>query len=220
MARYSSRSTVLRLLLALGIMCVIAAGIVVPLQLVSGNPSSTGTDSPPHASGTTNGTPQQTACGRSECAVVDAVLSRPYVTVFYGASCTGPNGSWYLNVTRGGPNDSPRPSYRLQWAFLRANSSGRPSGLINVSTPPGERVAMTLSHGVLRLRGRTRTGVDVRATGTLTVRLLDTASGRALRFYERGVATAERVLGIVSPFGVHGRPTSVAMKLTRRITSC
>ena len=119
MARFSSLKPARRLLLALGLAVVIAAGIVVPLEVIGGTSSSARNDSPsttrPVASGTKKPTLSPTACANSGCAVVNTTMSRPQVTVFYGASCTGPTGSWYLNVTQGGPNDAPRPSYKLQW---------------------------------------------------------------------------------------------------------
>jgi hypothetical protein len=91
---------------------------------------------------------------------------------------------------------------------------------MKVSTPPGVKVSMTLSDGVLRLAGRTRAGVNVRATGTLLVRVSDAVPKLALMFDESGLATAEHTLGIVSPFAVGGRPTSVPIKLTHRFSSC
>jgi hypothetical protein len=92
--------------------------------------------------------------------------------------------------------------------------------LINVSTPAGEKVAMTLSNGVLRLTGHAPSGANVRAAGTLAVGISQTGSGLALTFTERGLAAAERALGISSPFGVDGQPTSVPVKLMPRFTSC
>jgi hypothetical protein len=224
MARFSSRKSSRRLILALGIASVIAAGIIVPLEVTAGNSRSARTESPstsrPDASGSTKPTRPQTACAKSGCAVVNAVLSRPQVTVFYGASCTGPNGSWYLNVTQGGPNNTPRPSYKLQWAFLNPQSPAHPSGLINVSTPAGEKVVMTVADGVLQLTGHRPNGADIHATGTLAVGISQTASGLALTFTETGLAAAEHALGITSPFGVDGQPTSVPVKLMHQFSSC
>jgi hypothetical protein len=228
MDRFSSRKPARRVLLALGVALgvalVIAAAIVVPLKVFGVHSSSARNDSPSTtssvASGTKTPTLTQTACAKSGCAVVNTVMSRPEVTVFYGASCTGPTGSWYLNVTQGGPNDRPRPSYKLQWVFSPKQSSARPNGLINVSSPAGEQIAMTLANGVLRVTGRAPNGVAVHATGALVVGLSRTASGLALTFTETGVAAAQQALGISSPFGTHGQPSSVPVKLVREFASC
>jgi hypothetical protein len=224
MERFSSRKPARRVVLALGLALVIAAAIVVPLKVFGDHSNSARNDSPPTtspvASGTKTPTLTQTACAKSGCAVVNTVMSRPQVTVFYGASCTGPTGSWYLNVTQGGPNDRPRPSYRLQWAFSPKQSSARPDGLINVSSPAGEQIVMTLANGMLQVTGRAPNGVAVRATGTLVVGLSRTASGLALTFTETGLAAAQQALGITSPFGTHGQPTSVPVKLVREFASC
>ena len=224
MERYSSLKPTGRLLLALALAAVIAAGIVVPLEVVGGNSSSVRTDplstSRPVASGTKKPAHSLTACAKAGCAVVNTIVSRPHVSVFYGASCTGPNGSWYLNVTQGGPNDAPRPSYRLQWEFSNTQSPARPNGSINVSSPAGEKVAMTLANGVLQVMGRAPNGVVVSGTGSLVIGISQTASGLALTFTETGLAAAEQSLGITSPFGVNGQPTSVPVKLMHQFTSC
>jgi hypothetical protein len=221
MARFSSRKP--RALLALAIAGVIAAGIVIPLEVMRNSGSArTGSSSTsrPAPSGATKPTLPQSACAKSGCAVVNAVLTRPDVTVFYGASCTGPDGSWYLNITQGGPNNAPRLAYRLQWASLNPQSPAHPNGLINVSTPAGEKITMTLSNGVLRLTGHRPNAVDMSATGSLAVRISQTGSGLALTFTETGLAATEQALGITSPFGVDGQPTSVPVKLMPRFSSC
>jgi hypothetical protein len=224
MDRFSSRKPARRILLALGLALVIAAAIVVPLKVFGSHSSPARNDSPsttsPVASGAKNPTLSQTACAKSGCAVVNTVMSRPQLTVFYGASCTGPTGSWYLNVTQGGPNDRPRPSYKLQWAFSPKQSSARPNGLINVSSPAGEQIVMTLANGMLQITGHAPNGVAVHATGTLVVRLSRTASGLALTFTETGLAAAQQALGISSPFGTHRQPTSVPVKLVSEFASC
>jgi hypothetical protein len=224
MARFSSLKPGRRLLLALGLAVVIAAAIVVPLEVIGGTSDSARNDSPsttrPVASSTTKPTLSPTACANSGCAVVNTTMSRPQVTVFYGASCTGPTGSWYLNVTQGGPNDAPRPSYKLQWVFSQQQSSARPNGLINVSAPPGETIVMTLADGMLTLTGSAPNGAAVHATGTLVIRISRTASGLALTFTESGLVAAEHALGITSPFGVKGQPTSVPVKLVHKFVSC
>ena len=224
MRQFSSLKTTTRLFLALGIAIVIALAIIVPLEVPSGHSPSSRVDSPstsrPVASGATKPTLPQKACAKSGCAVVNTVLNQPHVTVFYGASCTGPIGPWYLNVTEGGPNDTPRPSYELQWAFSTPPSPARPSGSINVSMPAGEKVVMTLANGLLHISGRTPGGININATGTLIVEFASTPSGSTLTFTETGIAAAERALGITSPFGVNGHATSVPVKLMHRFASC
>jgi hypothetical protein len=224
MARFSSRKRTRRILLALGVALVIAAGVLVPLEVIGNNSGSARPSSSPTtrgvASGVTKPTRPQPACAKSGCAVVNAVLTRPHVTVFYGASCTGPNGTWYLNVTQGGPNSAPRPSYKLQWAFLHPESTAHPNGLINVSTPAGETIAMTLANGVLRLTAHRPHAPDLRAAGTLAVGISQTGSGLSLTFTETGLTAAEHALGISSPFGPDGKPATVPVKLIHQFTSC
>jgi hypothetical protein len=224
MARYSSRSATRRTLLAIAAAGVIAAGIVVPLELMAGGSGSARTASPPTsrpaASGATKPTLPQAACAKSGCAVVNQVVTRPEVAVFYGASCTGPDGSWYLNVTEGGPNGTPRPSYDLQWASLNAQSPAHPNGSINVSTPAGERIAMTLANGVLRLTAHRPNAADINATGSLAIGITQTGRGPVLTFTETGLAAAEHALGMTSPFEANGQPTSVPVKLMPRFTTC
>ena len=224
MARISSLKPTRLLLVGLGVAIVIAAAIVVPLKVIGGNSSSAQHDSPsttgPVAQGKKKSTLSQTACAKSGCAVVNTVMSRPQVTIFYGASCTGPNGSWYLNVTQGGSNDTPRPSYKLQWAFSPTHSSVHPNGLITVAAPTGEQIEMTLADGLLQLTGSAPNGVVVHATGTLVIRISHATSGRRLTFTETGLAAAEHALGITSPFGARGQPTSVPVKRVHKFGSC
>jgi hypothetical protein len=92
--------------------------------------------------------------------------------------------------------------------------------LINVSSPAGEKISMTLARGVLQLIGRAPNGADIHATGTLAVGISQTGSALALTFTETGLAPAEHALGITSPFGTDGKPTSVPVKLMHRFTSC
>jgi hypothetical protein len=125
-----------------------------------------------------------------------------------------------LNVTQGGPNNKPRLSYRLLWASSNPQSPAHPNGSINVSAPTGEKISMTLSNGIVRLTGHRPNAVDVSATGSLAVKISQTASGRALTFSETGLAPTEHALGITSPFGVDGQPTTVPVKLMPRFSSC
>jgi hypothetical protein len=222
--RFSSHHPTRRLVLGLGIASAIAAIIIIPLELSGNSSGSARVDSPsttrPSESGTAKSTHSQTSCGTTGCAIVSEVVTNPRVTVFYGASCAGPNGPWYLNVTQGGPNNTPRPSYKLQWAFRDPPSPAHPNGLISVSTPAGVKVKMTLANGVLRITGHHANGVNVNATGTLAVGLSQTATGQALVFTEGGIAAAEHALGITSPFGVNGQPTTIPLKIVNRFASC
>jgi hypothetical protein len=79
---------------------------------------------------------------------------------------------------------------------------------------------MTLANGVVQLTGRTPNGVDVRSTGALVIERSQTALGPVLTFTETGLAAAEHALGITSPFGVSGQPTSIPVKLMHRFSSC
>jgi hypothetical protein len=103
---------------------------------------------------------------------------------------------------------------------LDPQSPARPNGLINVATPAGEKVLMTLTNGVLRLTAHRPTGADIQATGTLAVGISQQGSGLALTFTETGLAAAEHALGLTSPFGVSGQPTSVPVTVMQKFTSC
>ena len=158
-------------------------------------------------------------CAKSGCGVVSSVLNNTRPTVFYGASCTGIVGSWYLNVVQGGPNNLPRVAYKLSWQFPSVPSSVRPSGnvVVSGSTTP---ITMTVSNGVVTLTGTAQNGSPVNATGSLVVAASGSHSGSILTVTESGLSQAENALGITSPFEVNSQPVSVPVKTTATASTC
>src|SRR5438045_1544811 len=74
----------------------------------------------------------QPTCAPSGCALVSTTYTTPRTIVFYGASCSGAHGSWFLNVVEGGGNSELRPSYSLRWTFAAGSTIARPSGTVTM----------------------------------------------------------------------------------------
>lgn len=192
---------------------VVVAAIVVPLAL-TGSTSTTTT----HTVTTTNS--RTPTCASSGCAVVNTVRTDPRVTVFYGASCTGLTGAWFLNVVEEGPNTALRPAYSLRWTFTNGSRLARPDGTVTVASSTGQTVSMTLQQGVLSLQGTGPGSATVTGLGTLLVRLAGSASRPTLTVVESGLQGAEQSLGLLSPFDLNGRATTVPVTLKHRFTGC
>ncbi|HYA68882.1 MAG TPA: hypothetical protein VED63_09135 [Acidimicrobiales bacterium] len=142
------------------------------------------------------------------------------MTVFYGASCSGVYGAWFLNVVEEGPNDALRPAYSLRWSFSPRSHVARPDGTVTVAPNSGSGVTLTLQQGVLTLQGTGSGGASVTAVGTLLVKLTGRASAPTLTLVESGLQGAETALGLLSPFIVNGRSTTVPVKLRHQFTGC
>ena len=156
----------------------------------------------------------------SGCASVNVSRTLPPFTVFYGASCSGVGGSWFLNAVEGGPNDQLRPSYALKWKFQAGSATASPGGSVVIAPTATTQVSVTLSSGIVSLRGTRNSSPSANAAGRLTVRLTGTAAARALTFTETGLADAETQLGLVSPFDVGGRPLVVPVRVSDRLSGC
>jgi hypothetical protein len=165
--------------------------------------------------------PPREKCGSSGCAVVRTFHSLPPPTVFYGASCSGIHGSWFVNAVEGGGNDALRPSYHLQWSFAGSATSARPSALtIRVPPTKSTTVTMALSNGTMKLKGVRKPNATVTATGTLTVKLSGPASSPSLTFTETRLSGAEHQLGLVSPFNAGGHPLVVPIQHVKSLAGC
>jgi hypothetical protein len=199
------------ILIACGAVVVVAA-VVIPLALTGSRSSTT-----PTVPTTNARTP---SCGSSGCGVVNTVRASPRVTVFYGASCTGIYGAWFLNIVEEGPNDSLRPASSLRWTFPNGVRLARPDGTVTVASSTGPAVSMTLQQGVLTLHGTGSDNATVTGVGTLLVRLTGTASAPSLTLVESGLEGAEQSLGLLSPFHTSGRSVTVPVKLRPRFTGC
>ena len=160
-------------------------------------------------------------CSASGCAVVNLSRSLPPITIFYGASCEGIEGSWFFNVTEQGGNDQLRPSYALQWSFMPGATEAMPNGRTLIQPTNGSQITMTLSNGALHLTGTQRPKPQqVDATGTLVVRLSGSTSAPTLTFTETGLADAEKALGLVSPFDLGGNPLTVPVDMVKTMDGC
>lgn len=176
-----------------------------------------------HSRGSKLSSPNTTAsngCPRAGCATVDTVLHIPNPTVFHGASCKGTTGTWYLNVTVGGPNNEPLPSYSLRWTFAPGSSSAKPTGRISISSPNSQSISMALTDGTLRLTGTAPGGHQVSANGQLVVSFSQASAGTQLMITETGLSTAQAALGLPSPFSVHDQPATVPIRTAHSVPGC
>jgi hypothetical protein len=160
------------------------------------------------------------SCSSSGCAVVSLSRTFPPTTVFYGASCSGVYGSWFLNVVEGGGSAELRPSYALRWSFGPGSKLAKPSGSITVPATASAQITMTLNEGKLSLTGTRKPSARITATGTLVVELSGTPTSPELKFTETGLAKAESSLGLVSPFNVGGSPLTVPVKTVKTMSGC
>lgn len=172
-------------------------------------------------SGHTNPTPSaKNNCAPSGCAVVSLSRSLPPLTVFYGASCSGPRGVWFFNAVEGGGNDQLRPSYQLRWTFATGSAAAAPSGNVVISPTSTTDVTITLNAGTLTIKGTRKPSTHVSASGTLQVQLTGTSGAPTLTFTETGLTKAESDLGLVSPFDAGGQPLVVPITTVKTMTGC
>lgn len=186
-------------------MLVVAVAIAVPLAVIRHRTAPTST--------------KPTACSRSRCVVVSVVLTGPPVTVFYGASCTGVHGSWFLNATQGGTTAVAHDDFDLRWLFASKSSVAMPSGTVTASGP-GEKISVTIAGGHLTIAGTTAGKVTVQAAGTLSVGITGSAAAPKLTITETGLAAAEHALGLTSPFDAEGHPLTLSAKVVHRLAGC
>lgn len=197
------------LLLIVAAILIIAAAVVVPLVLTGkGKTIATRPTEPVHT------------CSQAECGEVQKVLSSPRTITFYGASCSGTHGPWFLNVVEGGPNNSLRPSYTLNWTFPKRSSLAFPSGQVSVSPGSGSAISMTLQQGALTLTGTGAGNTAVSGSGTLAVQLAGSSSSPELRVTETGLSSQESSLGLISPFDINGAPAVLHVKLVPHLSGC
>lgn len=162
-----------------------------------------------------------TQCGSSGCSVVRTTRSLPPVTVFYGASCSGTHGPWFLNVVEGGGTAALRPSYSLRWSFVGDSRSASPTAsYIRVPPTHSTTATLTLRNGALNLKGARKPKAPVIGTGTLTVKLTGTSSSPTLTFIETGLSRTEQRLGLRSPFDVGGKPLVVPVQRVSSLAGC
>lgn len=200
-----------RLPVAAALVAIVAAAALV-LTLVGHVPGTSGHRAPP-APGHD--------CPKG-CAVVSVSTGRPYPALYYGVSCSGTAGPWFLNAVGSGSVPGViRPSYRLTFSFNGGESVVRPNGTVTV--PPGgaSHLAMTISAGTLHLVERTATHPHVAAEGAIVVRLVSAGGHEALSISVSGpVVAAEHRLGVVSPLAPAGNTTVLPIRLVPSSPSC
>jgi hypothetical protein len=168
----------------------------------------------------TTGSPK--TCNQSECvAHVNTVRRSPRVTVFFGQSCAGADGTWYLNAVQGGASSVVHAAFYLRWSFAPNSPVAQPNGKVVISGGTGVKITMTVEHGAERLAA-TRTGYSrVTGSGTLAVQLTGTRIAPTLTFTEHGLTTVERGLNLVSPFGVVGnQPLTLPISVSTERSGC
>lgn len=166
----------------------------------------------------------RTTCVSTGCALVSSSQQLAQPTGFYGASCSGLTGSWFLKIMEEGTATQLKPGYDLRWTFEQGVASAKPSGTIVVPSSSGAGVStgvsMTLANGKLTLRGTTTGGSAVDAVGSLVVRLSRAAAGPQLVFTETGLSEAEQELGLNSPFDSAAQPLVIPVKTVKVMQGC
>lgn len=153
-------------------------------------------------------------------AVVNTVRNNPGVNVFYGTSCTGLRGSWFLNVVQGGGSETRHAAYYLRWSFEAGQDVARPGGRITITGGTGEPPTATLAEGEVELNGTGANGTAVAGTGQLEVRLTGTEDKPTLTITLTGLDEAVSALGLVSPFAAEGGALSVPVELVNEVSGC
>jgi hypothetical protein len=164
-------------------------------------------------------------CVSSGCGLVSQSLTVAQPTGFYGASCTGIYGSWFLKVMQEANPDQFRADYNLRWELSKSAPIARPSGTVLVRPPKTAsgstpHVALTLNQGMLTLNGTDSSGKSIHGTGTLTVRATGTSATPTLKFVETGLSSAEKAVGYNSPFDVDGKPLELLVRNVKVLVGC
>jgi hypothetical protein len=158
-------------------------------------------------------------CVPSGCALVSQSLPAIQPTGFFGASCTGVYGSWFLKIMEEGAGNQLRPVYYLRWQFTPTSPIARPSGRIIIPVSSAG-VTLTLDRGKLTLKGTGQSNVRTVAAGTLTVRLSGTSTTPTLKFVETGLLKAESSVGLNSPFDAKGQPLTLLIRKVKVMVGC
>ena len=138
--------------------------------------------------------------------------------MFYGASCTGPVGDWFLNATQGGTKSD--ESFHLRWVFRSQPSVAMPSGTAKALGSAGQKISIAIVSGRVTISGTTAGGKPLRAAGRLSVQITGSASAPTLTITETGLAAVDDQLGLKSPFDLAGRPVTLPVKVVHRLAGC
>jgi hypothetical protein len=199
------------LLLAVPVTLAVIAATVVAVVVASRGPG----PGPVHKPATA-----RSGCPSSQCAVINTVRLSPVLTQFYGRSCQGLRGAWFLNIVQGGSDKILHPPYRLDWSFTDGSSVAQPTGGTTTAHAGLQDVTVTLTNGVLVISGTGPTGAKVSGQGTLSVQLSGSASAPSLTVTETGMTAVEQKLGLQSPFVVNGGPVVVPVHISATAAGC
>lgn len=153
-------------------------------------------------------------------AVISTTRRTPAVNVFFGTSCTGVHGSWFLNVVQGGSPTQLHAAYYLRWAFTPTQVVAKPGGRITISGGTGPPPSLTVADGVVTLTGASPDGTPVTGTGRIDVTLTGTDDEPTLTITQKGLEDAARTLGLVLPFPFDGQPLTVPIELQEDVSGC
>lgn len=176
---------------------------------------------------TGNSTPTHSAqanCDSSGCGLVSQSLSQVQPTGFYGASCSGAYGDWFLKIMQEGKADQLRANYYLHWTSS-SGSAAHPSGSVVVRPVTGAKTAshvtITINDGKMTIAGTAEPSkTQVKATGTLTVTVVSQKGSSSLELTESGLAKAEQQLGLNSPFNYKGQPLQLLIRTVQVLVGC
>lgn len=205
------------LVAAVSAVAVAAAAVVAVVLVVARGHTSAVAGPSPTASPTSRPVPN---CAAAGCALVSLSGAQPPNTVFYGASCTGIDGSWFLNVVEAGASSTLRPSYHLRWTLAPGATTAVPEGVVTIAATPTTTASLTLAQGRLHLTGTQKPDIQADATGTLSVSINRSASSPTLTLTEAGLTRAEQALGLVSPFNVNGKPLTLPVQTVKSLRGC
>jgi hypothetical protein len=163
-------------------------------------------------------------CVSSGCALVSQSLTQLQPVGFYGASCTGEYGDWFLKIMQVGKSDQLRAAYYLRWTSS-SGSTASPSGSVIVrpatGAPKASHVTITIENGKMTLEGTEEPSkTPIKATGTLTVSVMPTKGFPNLQFVESGLTSAEQSLGLNSPFNYKGQPLHLLIRKVEVLVGC
>jgi hypothetical protein len=143
---------------------------------------------------------------------------------FYGASCSGAYGDWFLKIMQEGKSDELRVNYYLHWTS-NSGSIERPNGSAIVRPATGAKTAsdvtISIKDGKMTLKGMAEPSkTPVSATGTLSVSVVNKPGFPNLQFTETGLSKAEQQLGLNSPFNYKGQPLNLLIRKVQILVGC
>jgi hypothetical protein len=123
-----------------------------------------------------------------------------------------------------GKSDQLTADYYLHWTSS-SGSVAQPSGSATVRPATGatsaSHVSITIDNGKMTVQGTQEPSkTPIKATGTLTVNILNKASFPTVEISESGLFNAERALGLNSPFNYNGQPLHLLIRKVQVLVGC